>query len=38
MGVSDQNFRGLGVHDLAVNNTILLDKWLFNLLTENNVY
>jgi hypothetical protein len=29
---------GLGVHDLVVKNSALLGKWIFNLLTEDNVW
>jgi hypothetical protein len=29
---------GLGIHDLQVNNTALLDKWLFKLLIEDGAW
>ena len=33
-----KDYSGLGIHDLEVKNRALLGKWLFNLLTEDEVW
>ena len=33
-----KGYGGLGIHDLEVKNRALLGKWLFNLLTEDEVW